>query len=253
MKFNQCAYCKNKFQPKYSTQLFCGRRCYNLANTETLVGKIFGRLTVLEDASPKIKIERINRSKVKCTCGTEFITLNRALKCGHTTSCGCSLQKHGHCTNVHLIKASPTYVSYRAMLYRCHQRKSFGYANYGARGIKVCEKWRKSFIAFLRDLGERPIGMTLERLDVNGNYEPGNVIWATQKAQCNNKRPQHYWFAKLNEISVRAIRNEWSEKYPIYKANREIFKLCKEMARKYGVTDHTIRDVVAKRHWNKID
>jgi len=93
--------------------------------------------------------------------------------------------KHGHA--IYGIK-SRTYVSWKKMRERCNSPKDIGYKSYGGRGIRVCEEWNNSFVAFLRDMGERPIGKTIDRLDSNGNYELKNCRWATNLQQARNKR-----------------------------------------------------------------
>lgn len=85
------------------------------------------------------------------------------------------------------VKFKPEYYAWNSMKSRCTNKNHKSYKDYGARGITVCERW-KSFENFLEDMGCRPDGMTLERKDVNGNYEPGNVIWASWNAQRLNQR-----------------------------------------------------------------
>lgn len=93
--------------------------------------------------------------------------------------------KHGHRG---ATRTSPTWVSWRALVARCYNTGASDYPRYGGRGITVCDRWRSSFSAFLEDVGERPDGMTLDRLDSDGNYEPGNVRWATAQQQNRNRR-----------------------------------------------------------------
>lgn len=94
------------------------------------------------------------------------------------------MMKHGHCWRG---GATPTYRSWHSMRARCQTVTMTGFENYGGRGIRFCARW-DDFNNFLADMGERPPGTTLDRIDVNGDYEPGNCRWATKRQQESNKR-----------------------------------------------------------------
>jgi hypothetical protein len=91
-------------------------------------------------------------------------------------------------TRTHGLTGTATYKIWSGIKKRCFQKNAEVYAKYGARGISMCPTWQKSFNQFLLDMGPRPEGLTIERKDNNGNYEPGNCIWTTPLAQASNKR-----------------------------------------------------------------
>jgi len=98
--------------------------------------------------------------------------------------------------------------SWRSMVNRCYNSHTEEYKNYGGRGITVCSRWRESFENFLADMGERPEGMTLDRADNNGNYEPGNCRWATVTEQAHNRRNNRFLTANGETMTMA----EWARR-----------------------------------------
>ena len=129
----------------------------------------------------------------RCQCGGQTITYAGKLRSGHTKSCGCltrELSAHRRTTHGHTQRRrdTPEYRSWRGMRNRCHCPDNVSYKNYGGRGIQVCDRWRESFENFLADTGPRPEGMSLDRIDNDGDYEPMNCRWATPAQQRANRR-----------------------------------------------------------------
>lgn len=157
-------------------------------------GQRFGRLVVVGRAGA---VPGSTTWHCVCGCGVKTIVRGCLLKAGHTKSCGCIKTENMTTLNVSRIthgqSNSPEWNSWQAMIVRCTRKSTNYYANYGGRGITVCPKWRHSFETFLKDMGPRPRGTTLDRYPHNaGNYEPDNCRWATPKEQANNTRTNKY-------------------------------------------------------------
>lgn len=168
-------------------------------------GDSFGRLTVLYDSG-----QRRHKAVVwecLCQCGNRAQVSTNELRKGDTRSCGCLQREKAalsmralhdavaageriHSRTVHAMHDHPLYETWQAMRQRCNNPNASNFNRYGARGIRVCPQW-DSFPQFVADVGPKPTpSHTLDRIDNDGNYEPGNVRWATPKAQAANRRPR---------------------------------------------------------------
>jgi hypothetical protein len=123
----------------------------------------------------------------KCDCGNTCIITVGDLNWGSYRSCGCKRGYHTH-GYTKGRKRQPLWVTWQGMLQRCYDPNNIAYERYGGRGIRVCKRWRHSFENFLADVGERPPGHSIDRINNSGNYKPGNVKWSTPKEQANNRR-----------------------------------------------------------------
>ena len=178
-----------------------------MTSEEENVGKDMSPV-LLEDLGMRYPTEN---SKKKCRyglyqcqyCGEEFEAQSASIKSGHTTSCGCQSKKYN---NPHGLRSHRLYTTWRDMKNRCYNEKNKDYRNYGGRGIKVCERWLdvKNFIDDMYpDYKE---GLSLDRVDVNGNYEPNNCRWTTDEVQSRNTRD----ICKNNTSGYRGV--SWSKR-----------------------------------------
>jgi hypothetical protein len=128
-------------------------------------------------------------------CGRTVSATSTRLMSGDTQSCGClrkeTAKRQGLRNATHGQRKTATYRTWVAMISRCTNDKDSNWVNYGGRGVEVCDRWFE-FENFLKDMGERPEGKTIDRKDVNGNYEPDNCRWATAEQQNNNRRTSRF-------------------------------------------------------------
>ena len=165
------------------------------------------RLAVIGEALAIVEVHSgvrrfVRRVNVRCDCGRL------------TTSCGCykdevqraRLLKHGEAV---VTKRTPEYRAWMSMHNRCLQPTYHAFKHYGGRGIRICDRWMHDFAAFLADVGRRPPGTSLDRINVDGNYEPGNVRWATPKEQVQNQRMSP---RERSDAGRRAVEVRWAKR-----------------------------------------
>lgn len=201
-----------------------------------LTGMKFGRLTAIETTGEKRN--GVYVWKCVCACGNERDVKANVLKSKKVTSCGCwkiekliidnPNSKH-NCARWR--NQTPEYQTWVRMKQRCYNPKCKGYKNYGGRGIIVCDRWLHSFPNFLEDTGERPEGMSLDRINNNGNYEPSNCRWATSKQQSNNRRNVKLTDNDRSEIKTLFLSGEYKKS---------------ELAKRYNVHWNVIHSMVRR-------
>lgn len=162
---------------------------------KSICGRRFGMLVALMPVGRNKSRQTI--WVVRCDCGEDITADVANMVRGHIVSCGCrkfeqmamlgkTQYKHGHALTASNL--SPTYKSWANAKQRCTDPNNNRYYAYGARGITMCDSWSKDFRSFLEDMGERPPNTSIDRINSDGNYEPGNCRWATGKQQRNNRR-----------------------------------------------------------------
>lgn len=185
-------------------------------------GQRFGRLVALERVGRTLAPNGTRQSmwRCRCDCGNETVVKYISLTTGNTRSCGCMEEENRHANMqkaleqrrksvsmdfVGNLDVHPLYKTWKSMLMRCSNPNVDGYKHYGGRGIKVCNRWSGNlgFENFIKDMGERPDGTTLDRIDYNGNYEPSNCHWATSDEQANNRTDNIYIIVGGRKITAK--------------------------------------------------
>lgn len=203
-----------------------------------LTGKRFGRLIVLE----RVENSRSGGTvwKCKCDCGNVKICNGERLRCGKLKSCGClsidtvkkNMTKHGK-------HGSKTYNIWKGIKQRCYQKNNIGYCDYGERGISMYDEWKNGFQSFydyvskLPHFGEK--GYSIDRIDVNGNYEPQNIKWSTAKEQSNNKRNNLLVIYKSKTITIKQLSEITKIRYEFLRVHYHKKDLKEILARDWGI------------------
>lgn len=205
----------------------------------SLIGQRFGKLTVIAQAELYIspRGHKAERWLCRCDCGKEKIVMRGHLCSGATTSCGCLVSEKTRKRNTtHGLTYTILYRIWRGIISRCNIPSASGYENYGGRGITVCEEWHNDFQAFYEwayangykeeILPNGRSKWTIDRIDVNGNYEPSNCRWITVQGQSNNRRSN----------------------YPIEYNGRT--QTIAEWAKELGINYHTLHDRLLVHGWS---
>lgn len=203
---------------------FTGFAARNAAAEIDRTGERVGRLVIVRPSETRMYGRK--SYLCVCDCGNEIVVPGSSVREGKTTSCGClqsektaeanaARAKHGHARQgkENRRQTTPEYRSWKAMLERIRNLNAPNYHLYGGRGITICERWQgeNGFNNFLSDMGERPEGMTLDRINNDGNYEPSNCRWADAKRQSNNRRNTPALRA-ARERNLKGGRKRWPRK-----------------------------------------
>jgi len=185
-----------------------------------LIGKVFNDLTVLEKTDIRQGTSVVWRCL--CICGNETMACTSALNNGHKKSCGCRAIAHAKTVNYrHGGYNDPEYCVWEGIIQRCTNKNSSSYHLYGGRGIRVSDEWRKSYAAFISDMGRRPdITYSIDRIDNSEGYHKDNCRWATKREQMRNTRKNIIITHKGESMCV----TDWADRLGV-KRNTLIYRI----------------------------
>ena len=173
-----------------------------------LTGQKFGRFIVIK----RLENNKFHKATFLCLCecGNERVVVSGSLKSGNSKSCGClSIEKPSRLK--HGKSKSSVYIAWTGILDRCTNPNIHSFSHYGGRNITVCDRWKESFENFYEDMGEKPSpNHSIDRIDVNGNYEPSNCRWANKKDQAINQRIRKDNTSGIRGVTWDKSRNMWS-------------------------------------------
>ena len=173
-----------------------------------ITGNVYGRLTVLSFAGHSSHKRPLPQWHCECECGQSITVVGPHVKNGNTLSCGCLRKEVAkQRATSHGRKTSRTYQVWQGMKARTTNPNNGHYHVYGGRGIEVCDEWFNSFETFLKDMGEAPEGLSIDRIDNDGHYEPSNCRWATPQQQSRN-HSRNVW---LEANGVRKCLSDWAD------------------------------------------
>lgn len=191
-----------------------------------MIGVKYNKLTAIKELGTNKS--RHKMYLFKCECGNDKVATAINVRANRVKSCGCLSKKHGKF-------GTKIYSVWTGMKSRCYYEKNENYINYGARGIKVCERWKNSFINFYEDMGDKPSAKhQLDRIDNDGDYEPSNCRWVTPSENCLNRR---------NKENKTGFKNIKVTPYGAYRA-----RIVREGCERISLTRLDINDALKIRN-----